>query len=402
MMTHRERVLKALNHQEPDRIPLDLGATDATSIMVRPYRLLRDRLGLDSRPIRIIDPFQQCPWVDEDVRGALNIDVIGIPYLPHAWHIGQAYDGKPAEYPMKFQYQTLPDGSRVVHTAKGEIDWLMPAEGFYFDQVYHPLARISDMAEIDQARDVIENFDRPSWLDLGYEGVAEHARALRENCDAVLIGQFSGHIFQAGQFLRGWEDFMVDLLANPSLAEGLMDRLTEGHIRAFERYADTVGKYVDIIQVNDDLGMQTGLWLSPELYRKRVKPYHARLYSFIKSKCKAYLWLHSDGAIAPIIPDLIEIGVDILNPIQYTAAGMDSRRLKRDFGVELSFWGGGVDTQRVLPFGKPDEVADEVKRQIDTLAPGGGYVFATVHNIQDGVPVENILAAFQTAADYGR
>jgi uroporphyrinogen decarboxylase len=401
MLSHRERVLMTLKHQEPDRVPIDLGATDATSIMVRPYRLLRNQLGLENRPIRVIDPMQQCVWLDKDVQSVLGIDVIGIPFLPCAWRDDHAYDGQPAQYPLNFRPETLADGSRVILTSKGEIDWRMPAGGFYFDQVYHPLANMSSLDEIDQALGVIQNFDRPSWLDMSYEQIADHAKSVRETTDAVLIGQFSGHIFQAGQFLRGWEKFMIDLLVSPSLAEGIMDRLADGHMRAFERYANTVGRYVDIIQVNDDLGTQNNLWISPELYRQRIKPYHAKLYSFIKSKCNAYLWLHSDGAIAPLIPDLIEMGVDILNPIQYTAAGMNCRELKRNFGSDISFWGGGIDTQRVLPFGSVDEVVDAVRHQIDEMAPGGGYVFATVHNIQDGVPTENILATFETAANYG-
>jgi len=393
--------MKALRHQEPDRVPVDLGGTDVTAIMVRPYRALRDRLGLEPRSIRVVDVMQQCVWIDNAVRTALDVDAISVPYLPRAWHASLAYDGRLVEYPARFCPERLPDGSQVVRTTGGQVDLRMSAGGFYFDPVYHPLQDATDEADLDAAHDAIDSVDRPYWTDLGYEDMARYARHLLETTDGVLIGQFSGHIFQAAQILRGWENFMVDLLANPSLAEGLMDRLTEAHMRAFEQYAATVGKYVDIVEVTDDLGVQNGLWLKPDLYRKRVKPYHARLYAFIKSRCKALLLMHSDGAIAPLIPDLIEIGVDILNPVQYTAAGMDAARLKREFGNHLSFWGGGVDTQRVLPFGSPQEVADEVRRQLDTLAPGGGYVFATVHNIQDGVPVENIVTLFDTVMQHG-
>jgi uroporphyrinogen decarboxylase len=155
------------------------------------------------------------------------------------------------------------------------------------------------------------------------------------------------------------------------------------------------------VHVEDDLGMQDGPFMSPELYRKRVKPYHNKIYSFIKSHCDAYLVLHSDGAISPFIPDLIEMGIDALNPVQFTAKGMQTDRLKREFGQDICFWGGGCDTQKVLPFGTPDQVRDEVKRRIDDLAPGGGFVFAAVHNITPGVPAENIAVMFETAREYG-
>jgi uroporphyrinogen decarboxylase len=178
--------------------------------------------------------------------------------------------------------------------------------------------------------------------------------------------------------------------------------LAEAQMRAFDRYAETVGKYVDIIQVNDDLGMQHATWTGPDTYRKLIKPYHAKLYRHIKDKCDAFLFLHSDGSLYPIIPDLIEIGVDILNPVQYTAADMDLAKLKREFGNDICFWGGGIDTQEALPSWEPEQVADQVRRNIDVLAPGGGFVFATVHNVVEGVPVENVLATFRTAAEHGR
>jgi uroporphyrinogen decarboxylase len=180
-----------------------------------------------------------------------------------------------------------------------------------------------------------------------------------------------------------------------------MDHLAEANIRRFERYAETVGRYVHVIQFEDDLGMQDRPLLRPALYRKLVKPYHERLFRFAKSRCDAYLLLHTDGAVAPFIPDFIEMGVDALNPVQVSAAGMDTKVLKREFGRDITFWGGGCDSQDVLPFGIAEEVADEVKRRIDDLAPGGGFVFGPVHNIQAGVPPENTVAMFRTAREYG-
>jgi uroporphyrinogen decarboxylase len=173
------------------------------------------------------------------------------------------------------------------------------------------------------------------------------------------------------------------------------------NVERFARYAETVAPYVDVIQFEDDLGMQDRPLLRPELYREVVKPYHARLFGFAKARSDAYLMLHSDGAVAPLIPDFIDMGVDILNPVQVSAAGMDTKRLKRAFGDEIVFWGAGCDSQRVLPFGTPEAVRDEVRRRIDDLAPGGGFVFAPVHNIQAEVPAENVVAMFEAAREYG-
>jgi uroporphyrinogen decarboxylase len=180
-----------------------------------------------------------------------------------------------------------------------------------------------------------------------------------------------------------------------------MDQLAEANIRRFERYAATVGQHVHVVQFEDDLGMQDRPLLRPDLYREVVKPYHEKLFRFAKSRCDAYLLLHTDGAVSPFIPDFIDMGVDILNPVQVSAAGMDTKALKREFGRDITFWGGGCDSQHVLPFGTPQEVADEVKRRIDDLAPGGGFVFGPIHNVQAGVPPENVVAMFRTAREHG-
>jgi uroporphyrinogen decarboxylase len=277
----------------------------------------------------------------------------------------------------------------------------MPARGFYFDSVDSPLARATEPREIDAQIARIEDYDRPSHLDMSYEQLAKVAQDLHENTDYLLVGFFGGHIFQAAQSLRGWETFLVDLVTNRTFAEALMDRLAEANIRRFQHYADTVGRHVHVIHFEDDLGMQDRLLLRPELYRRLVRPYHERLFRFVKSHCPAYLLLHSDGAIAPLIPDLIEMGVDAINPVQVSAAGMDTGQLKRDFGQEISFWGGGCESQTVLPFGTAQQVADEVKRRIDDLAPGGGFIFGPIHNVQPEVPAQNTITMFMTAREYG-
>ena len=380
---------------------MDLGGTMDSTIMAVPYRALREHLGLGAGRIRVADVYQHTALVEEDVRQALGLDVMFVSDEPNEWRRGSLPDGSPAEFPARFLPQLQDDGSQVTFDAAGNVVLKMPRGGHYFDPVYSPLAGATSVRDIEKHVAAIESYDRPSHLDMSYEELAKKARTLRENTDYLLVGFFGGHIFQASQSLRGWETFLMDLLVDQKFAEALMDQLAEANVRRFERYAGTVGPYVDVVQFEDDLGMQDRPILRPELYRRVVRPYHEKLFRFAKSQCDAYLLLHTDGAVAPFIPDFIEMGVDILNPVQVSAAGMDTKTLKREFGRDITFWGGGCDSQAVLPFGTPDEVADEVKRRIDDLAPGGGFVFSPVHNVQTGVPPENVVAMFEAAREYG-
>jgi uroporphyrinogen decarboxylase len=400
-MNHRDRVLAALSHQEPDRVPLDLGGTCDSTISAFSYQALRRRLGLAPSATRIVDVYQYTAVIEEDVRQALGIDTLPVFDEPSAWRRTTLPDGSPAELPARFQPHVQEDGSRVVFDAAGNVVLKMPAEGYYFDAVYAPLAHATSVSDIDQTLREIENYDTPSHLDKGYEALADTARLLRETTDYLLVGFFGGHIFQAGQSLRGWETFLMDLLTNRKFAEALLDRLAEANVRRFARYAETVGRYVHVVHFEDDLGMQDRPLLRPSLYREVVKPYQQKLFSFVKSHCDAAILFHSDGAVAPLIPDFIEMGVDAINPVQVSAAGMDTRELKREFGRDVTFWGGACDSQTVLPFGTPEQVADEVRRRIDDLAPGGGFVLGPIHNVQAEVPVENVVALLETAREAG-
>ena len=400
-MNHRERVLAALRHQEPDRVPLDFGGIVDSTISAFSYQALRKLLGLPPTVTRVQDVYQYTAVVEEDVRRALGIDTRPVLDGPVAWRRGELPDGSPAEFPSRFRPQRQADGAQVVLDAAGTVVLKMPAGGLYFDPVSSPLAGARTAADVERHLDAIAAYDRPAHLDLDYEALAEQARLLREETDYLLVGFFGGHIFQAAQSLRGWEQFLVDLLVDRAFAESLLDHLAEANIQRFAHYAETVGRYVDVIHFEDDLGMQDRPLLRPSLYREAVKPYHARLFRFAKAHSHAYILFHSDGAVGPLIPDLIEMGIDALNPVQVSAAGMDTAWLKREFGKDLTFWGAACDSQTVLPFGSPQEVADEVKRRIDDLAPGGGFVLAPIHNIQAGVPAENVVAMFEAARKHG-
>jgi uroporphyrinogen decarboxylase len=396
----RERALTSLRHQEPDRIPLDLGGTGDTGILISPYISLRQHLGLGTGRPRLCNVISRCAYVEDDVRSALGVDVLGIYYEPQEWRQETLEAGIPVEVPALWKPQRQVDGSYIVFGSADNLLYKMPAEGHYFDPLYAPLADVETVADIENHLDTLTNYDRPYYLDKSYENLEQIARDLYENTDYLLVGFFGGHIFAAGLQVRGYENFFLDLLANPVLAEALMDRLAEGHMRRFNRFAETVGKYLHVVHVEDDLGMQDRTMISPEVYRQRIKPYHSRLYRHIKNQCDAYLMLHTDGSVYPLIPDFIEMGIDILNPVQYTTRGMEAGKLKSAFGADLTFWGGGCDTQQILPFGTPEQIKDEVRRQIDVLAPGGGFIFSQVHNIQPGTPMENIAAMYEALDKY--
>lgn len=400
-LTSRERVLTALAHKEPDRVPIDLGGMDSTTIMGAAYTRLKKYLGIEGGHTRIYTP-EMIALVEEPVRRWARADVVGVPLLPHQWRPWTLADGSECEIPARWNPERQPDGSWVIRDPSGKVVLRMPEGGYFFDPVNPPLAGCETVADLDRYQDVIASNDWPFWVDDTFDDLRERARRLREETDAAIMGNFAVHIFAGGQSLRGYDTFLMDLLLNPTLAEAIMDRLAEAYMERFDHYIEAVGPYVDIINVNDDLGQQDRLLISPKLYRTRVKPYQRKIYEYIHSKTDAKLFLHSDGAIREIIPDLIEIGVDILNPIQPTAAGMDSAELKREFGRELVFWGGGVDTQFILPYGTPQQVRDNVRRQLDILMPGGGYVFNTVHNILYEVPPENIVAMYETVWEYGK
>ena len=400
-LTHRGRVLCALSHQEPDRVPIDLGGMDSTGIHALAYVNLKEHLGMSSSPIKVFDPYQMVAKVEMDVLELIGADVLSVPFDAKKYCEGKLPDGFSAEFPEKWKTVLLSDGSEVILDEDGKVTAKKPESGLYFEPLDHPLENAGSVADIEAKKDVFRNWDWPYFADQTLEEVGEVARHLHEETDYLVMGNFAVHVFMGAQMIRGYENFFIDLIQNPKIAECVMDNLVSEYVERFDKYAKSIGPYVQVINVNDDLGTQSSTQISPRLYRKMVKPYHARLYRHIKTTWPGYLFMHSDGAIAPLIPDLIEIGVDILSPIQLSARGMDPTVLKRQFGDVLSFWGGGCDTQNILPYGTPQDVRDEVRRRIDQLSPGGGFIFNQVHNIQPDVPPENIIAMYEAVAKYG-
>jgi uroporphyrinogen decarboxylase len=381
-MNPRERVLLALNHKEPDRIPIDLGATIVSSITKSTYLPLKAHLGLPQNEIRMLDYIQQLPYLDEALLKRFGVD-FRMVQLPAATAPG---------------VQVFEEGDYYAFIDRWGSKLHMPKEGgYYFDWVDFPIKE-STLEALDQY-----NWPRPDpkehVLRLG-----EQAKLLYENTDFVLVGSavIGGGIFEQPARTMGMENFLMALVEAPKFADRMMENITDIYIESCNKYLEEVGGYIQVFTYWDDVNTQNGWMINPDTYRKMVKPKQRRLVEAIKRKTEAKLFFHGCGATFDLIPDLIDLGFDILNPVQVSARGMDTKRLKQVYGKDITFWGGGVDTQRVLPFGSPTEVVEEVKRRIDDLAPGGGFVFAAVHNIQPQVPPENIVALFDTALDYGR
>jgi len=402
-MTSRERVLKALAHQEPDRVPIDLGATRVTGIHAIAYNRLKTHLGVQGGDIRIFDLYQQLAEVEDAVLQRFQVDVVALQRVEQGhgvwnlrWKPWRLPDGSPCLVSEDFDPVVGEDGS--LSLVRGGVvvrKMLRPPMGLYFFGVHHPLAGDITLEDVDR-------YDWPVISDQELDLLHQRARRLYEETDYAIVGDFGGNILEWGQDLRGWDVFLMDLVRRPELASYLMDKMVEVHLQNLARYLEAVGDYIQVIMMGDDLGTQTGPQISPRAYREMIKPRHQRLYRFVKEHSSAYVFLHSCGSIYELIPDLIEAGVEILNPVQTSAAKMDPARLKAEFGDRLTFWGGGVEGQRVLPFGTPAQVREQVRERLEVFAPGGGYVFAPIHNIQPDVPAENIVAAYDAALEFGR
>jgi len=381
-MLARERVLMALNHEEPDRVPIDLGSTPVSGICRGAYVDLLACMGLPGREIRIVDVLQQLADLDDDVLQALGADFRGIGSHPPAGYRLEIVD--------EGDYEALRDewGAKLRRPKLA---------GHYFDRVEYPIRESTPAA--------LERYPWPDPEDPSrYAGLREQAEALRSQTPYALVGRcdLGVDILARPQWIRGYAESMLDLAANPDLAEAFLDRLTDIAVRAWGHFLAEVGEYVDVVAFFDDIGMQDRPLISPAMYRRLVKPRHARIIAAIKALTRAKVFFHTDGAVLDLLPDLIEIGVDILNPVQVSAKGMeDTAALKRRFGRELTFWGGACDSQRVLPFGTLEEVQAETRRRIADLAPGGGYVFAPVHNLQDDVSGVKVLTLYRTALEHG-
>ena len=406
-MNSRERVLAALNHRQPDRVPLDFGGHRSSGIMAIAYSNLKKALGIDSGDIYVYDMVQQLAIVEPIVLDRLGVDTIdlGRAFLRdrQAWKDWVLPDGTTCKIPTYINaverggdwYLMSDDGLDLAVQKRGSL---------YFDQLTWPLADRD--FETDIFADLREAFGHCMWTavptpgwhipltDDGLRWLGEGARALRDSTDRAIIGAFGGNMFEVPQFLFGMENYLTNMGMYPDACLRLSEALCEVYEADLEKWLRAVGPYIDVVQFGDDLGTQNGPLMSRAMYRSYFKPFHARLWKRAKELADVKVLLHSCGGIEPLLGELIDAGLDSVNPVQVSARDMGARHLKDEFGGGLTFWGGGCDTQEVLPRCTPEQVRRHVREQISILNPGGGFIFNQVHNIQADVPAENVLAMF--------
>ena len=380
-LTSRERVITALNFRTPDRVPIDLGGFQ-TGIHKKAYIELLRYLNRDEELI-MLDPVQQLVRPSEHILELFHVD---IRYVTARGP--KDFDGSIKE--------NLRNG-KLWHDLKDEfgVVWSMPDEQqLYMDISHHPLA--------DASIKDIATYPFPDGKDASrFEGLREKVLYLRNNTNYAISTGIGGVIYEIGWYMRGLERWYMDMLENPEFCETLLDRILQFWMDYYSGFMKEIGDIIDVVMIGDDLAGQSGPLFSPDFYKQVVKPRQKQLVEHIHSLTEAKIWYHTCGSCLEYIPELIDNGVEILNPVQINAAGMDPAKLKQAYGDKLVFWGGGVDSQGVLPFSAPENVKADVKANMEAFKAGGGYVFNNVHNIQAGVPPENIIAMYEAAYEYG-
>jgi uroporphyrinogen decarboxylase len=380
-LTSRERVLTAIHHEQPDRVPLVIGVSNATGVKMTPYKGIKDIIGVQAPDDYIYDwPELGTAEIDEETMRRLHSDVRGV------------LDLEP-EKTRKWNCERDPHSDYIDSWGSGQTE-ISP--GDWFPSV-HPLPEALTAEDLDAYQ---------GWPDMGDPTRIAHvrensARLAKENQFAILATPWLLFPFERAYAMQGMDTFLLNMARDPDFARALLEKIAVYCKQLMGRFLEELGDNVDIIKIGDDLGTQESLMISPKMYREILKPVHADFISFIKARTKAKIFFHSDGDVAPLIEDFIEMGVDILNPIQTSAGSMsDLPSLKKRFGSNIVFC-GGIDTHRVLPFGSTEEVRQEVRRVIQILGPGGGCMIGAVHTVMNDVPPENVLAMVDAVEEFG-
>lgn len=410
-MNSRERLLSTVNHKEPDRIPVDIGATPSSGISAVAYHNLLKYLGMDLRN-HVYDVIQEVSQPDMEILDLFRVDVLDIGRFfndyEDYWHELEIIRGVSGLYPGWFKPEKQSDGSWLAPGASGEYIGKMPAGATFFDQMIFPYLEgypddYSNLA-YEMSRVIWGGFGFPPFDRMEEEGFWELLRKTvieeRARTDRALLVGVGCNLFEWGTFLRRIDNFLMDLYMDPGNVIRLMDTILDRHMDFLVKICDSVGDIVDIIKFGDDLGTNAGPLIPLDIYKKFFMPRHKQMCEYVRKHSSAHTMLHCCGGIYELIPGLIEAGFEILNPVQINAFEMEPERLKREFGRDITFWGGGVNTQSILNMAKPEEVKDNVRRNIEIFSKGGGYVFNTVHNILPDVPPQNIMAMFDAIREF--
>jgi hypothetical protein len=412
-LTSRERVKLALDHSEPDRVPVDLGSTLVSGIHASTYSKLKKTLGIREGAVRVYEPFQMLAEVEEPVRQALGVDILGIGpkdtifgYPNEDWKPFRLFDGTEVLVSRHFVYDILPDGS-LVQYPRGDRSFppsgRMPRDGYYFDVITRQPPIDEDL--LDPKQWVDETYGLLSDEDLRH--LEETSSHYYDNTEYALFGNFGGGSFGdlaiiAGPHIpnpsgiRDQEEWYISHITRKNYLHDIFSLQMEIEMNNLKMYHQAVGNRIEVIEINgNDFGSQNGPLIAPEIYRELYKPFHKTMNEWVHKHTPWKTFFHNCGSLTGFLEEFREAGVDILNPVQTSARGNDPVYLKKEFGSDFVFWGGAVDAQHILPFATQEEVRLEVKKNVKTLMPGGGFVFNNVHNIQAEIPVENVLALFE-------
>lgn len=405
-MNSRERILSSIAHIQPDKIPIDLGSATVTGISGIAYNKLKDKLGITT-PTRIFDVVQQLAVVDPDIIDLFGADAVDLNRIfmdDLDWYTVSLGDGSRAEYPDWYRPEKDSDESLVVRDDKGKVMSRMPKDGRSFDQMIYPW----EQGYPDSMNSMSEAFKSVSWMahshskyiNIDAETLRSRTKKLRESTDRAIVMSGGAKLLELGFFLRRMDNFLMDLLADPDNLVKLLDKFVDLHLAGLEKKIQAVGDLVDVIRFGDDLGMTSGPLMDLDVFRKYFKPRYKILCDYVRQNSHMKIFLHSCGSIRQYIPDLIEIGFDIINPVQTNCYGMDPKELKNEYGKDITFWGGGVDTASVLPTYTPEKVRRHVLDRCEILSKDGGFVFAPIHNIMPEVPPENVIAAYEAVNEF--
>jgi uroporphyrinogen decarboxylase len=415
-MTSRERVLAAIRHEEPDRVPIDLGSTPSSGISAIAYEAVARHMGQSGSRTRIYDVVQYLAQPEDAVIDAFGVDVLDIGRAFNTedsdWYDIQMPGGRTGQYPAWFKPRLHDDGSWNAYHEDGERIASMPVGAAFFDQTYfpwldgYPEGRSAMDDALDAAMDKVlwsklvhSPWDHAAEPDF-WEQLRVRTKKLREETDKALMVVCGCNLFEWGTFLRRMDNFLMDLYTDKENVAILMDLLMERHMETLRLVCDAVGDLVDVLRFGDDLGMDSGPFMGLDVYKELFEAHRTRLCRYVHEHSSMATFLHTCGSMYQYIPSLIESGMDIINPVQTNCLDMDPERLKAEFGKDIVFWGGGVDPREILNRGTSQDVAADVQRRLDIFAPGGGYVFNTIHNILSEVPPENVIALFETAKAY--
>jgi len=412
-MNSRERIRLALAHKKADRVPIDFGAMRSTSISTIAYNKLRNKLEISKGLARMYDFQQQIAYPEKEIRDIFHIDTIdaGQAFLKKGdnWREWILNDGSKCLIPKYLNIEIDNEGTVLLKNKNNIVLGRKPKTSLYTDQAYWIYGDLEKIPDSFNDEDIAKNMwavPSPPWhLDIfddeQYKLFVNNIKELHDRTDYSIMLAVGCNLFEMGTFLRRLDNFLVDIYTDTKGTKRLLDKLVDGYLKLLDRVLEGVGEYVDLLQFGDDLGGQSGGFMSPDVFEDIFKPRYKKMWDFVHERSNCKVFLHSCGSIYEVIPHLIDAGLDVLNPVQTTTANMEPERLKREFGKYITFWGGGCNTRDVLPNKSPKEVKEDVKRRIDIFASGGGFVFNQIHNILADVPPENVIAMFEAAYQYG-